>query len=270
MKKLLMMMALSMACASVFADDLAQADKLFEQNQFPQALQIYTKLANGGNAEAQQKLGDMYWYGEAGAVDQAQAEIWFRKAAEKGSDKARQTLELMQKRAARLSEIEYYTTRFDGGAQQFAKAGCVKPVIPPLSKTNTDIKRVNAEMQTWTDCYNRFVAQLSTALPAGKTIPPDLEKVMSNDDLARAVALMDKAFSAQAADARQQVAAVNEEHQRWAQATRTWVADSNKATEQLKAQIAEMDAIREHSMQIQQRMESINPRGGAGVGPSTR
>ena len=29
------------------------------------------KLANAGNAQAQQQLGQMYWYGEAGAVDEA-------------------------------------------------------------------------------------------------------------------------------------------------------------------------------------------------------
>ena len=70
------------------AGELDDAKALFEQKKYPEAMKLYTKLANAGNVEAQQNLGQMYWYGEAGEVDEAKATMWFTKAAAKGNKDA--------------------------------------------------------------------------------------------------------------------------------------------------------------------------------------
>ena len=68
MKKIVICLGLLFA-GLAHADELADANALFQKKAYPQALQLYTKLANAGNAEAQLHLGEMYWYGEAGAID---------------------------------------------------------------------------------------------------------------------------------------------------------------------------------------------------------
>ena len=65
MKTLLFCVALLVA-GTACADELADADALFAKKAYPEALQKYTKLANAGNVTAQQHLGEMYFYGEAG------------------------------------------------------------------------------------------------------------------------------------------------------------------------------------------------------------
>jgi TPR repeat protein len=89
-------MLLAGACS---ADELSAANAAFANKDYAGALQRYTRLANAGNVEAQQHLGEMYWYGEAGTVDEAKAEAWFRKAAAKGNTVASASLDLMRQRA---------------------------------------------------------------------------------------------------------------------------------------------------------------------------
>jgi len=87
------------------AAELAEADALFAKKAYPEALQKYTKLANAGNVMAQQHLGEMYFYGEAGAVDMDKAAQWFQKAAAKGNAVAIASLDLMKQREARRADI---------------------------------------------------------------------------------------------------------------------------------------------------------------------
>ena len=77
--------AAAAASSANSAAELAEADALFAKKAYPEALQKYTKLANAGNVMAQQHLGEMYFYGEAGAVDMDKAAQWFQKAAAKGN-----------------------------------------------------------------------------------------------------------------------------------------------------------------------------------------
>jgi TPR repeat protein len=108
MKAYLACLALALS-ASVMADELTDANKLLENKAYPQALALYGKLANNGNAEAQFHLGEMYWYGEAGQIDLAIAERWFRQAAAGGSREAAAALALMRQRAERKDEIALWT-----------------------------------------------------------------------------------------------------------------------------------------------------------------
>src|SRR5438067_433918 len=83
------------ASALASADELADADALFAKKAYPEALQKYTKLANAGNATAQQHLGEMYFYGEAGAPDTDKAALWWGKAAARGNKVALAALDMI-------------------------------------------------------------------------------------------------------------------------------------------------------------------------------
>src|ERR1022692_1369702 len=61
-----------------------------------QAVSWFRKAAEQGNADAQERLGEMYSYGQGGlAKDEAQAVSWYRKAAEQGNEYAQSNLGAM-------------------------------------------------------------------------------------------------------------------------------------------------------------------------------
>lgn len=186
MKKLLFCLALGL-CIPAYADDLADANALFAKKSYPEALRLYTKLGNAGNVEAQQHLGEMYWYGEAGAVDEAKAESWFRKAAAKGNAVAISSLDLMKQRAARRAEITQWVEHYQGDDLTEGKSRCTAPRIPTISKQSDEIERVNASVAKWQSCYNAYVTTLNAAMPLIKRIPPDITKLMNQAETARAI-----------------------------------------------------------------------------------
>ena len=60
------------------------------------------KKAKAGDAEAQYKLGDCYYWGEEGVVeDKVEAVKWYRKAAEQGNVNAKKALEHISANGAR-------------------------------------------------------------------------------------------------------------------------------------------------------------------------
>lgn len=180
------LLMLGCCAARATPDELAQADALFAQKSYPQALQLYTKLANAGNANAQQQLGQMYWYGEAGAVDEAKAETWFRKAAAKGNAVAAASLELMKQRTQRRAEIRHWVEQYQGEDLKAGKYSCTAPRIPAISKQSVDIERVTAGVATWQNCYNDYVTNLNAAMPLVKRIPADIAKLMNQAETVRA------------------------------------------------------------------------------------
>jgi hypothetical protein len=175
-------------CGSVLADELADANALFAKKAYPEALQKYTKLANAGNAEAQQHLGEMYWYGEAGGVDEAKAEAWFKKAAAKGNAVAIASLDVMKQRIARRADIDYWISKYDGSDLSSGEYRCPAPRIPAMSKVNDEIDRIGNNVKTWQDCYNRFVEHLNQVSPLSKLIPADVAKLMTKDETEKATA----------------------------------------------------------------------------------
>jgi TPR repeat protein len=185
MKKLLLCLALSL-CVPAYADELADANALFAKKSYPEALRLYTKLGNAGNVEAQQHLGEMYWYGEAGAVDEAKAESWFRKAAAKGNAVAIASLDLMKQRVARQAEIAHWVEHYQGEDLKSGKFSCAAPRIPAISKQSDEIERVNANVSKWQSCYNAYVTNLNAAFPLVKRIPPDIVKLMNMAETTRA------------------------------------------------------------------------------------
>jgi len=73
-------------CASFSAgQDLASAKGALEQKDYATALKELTPLAEQGNAEAQARLGEMYWRGRGVLKDTDQGLKWFKLAAAQGN-----------------------------------------------------------------------------------------------------------------------------------------------------------------------------------------
>lgn len=229
MKKTALLFAGLLLAGFVHAGELEDAKALFEQKKYPEAMKLYTKLANAGNVEAQQSLGQMYWYGEAGEVDEAKATAWFTKAAAKGNKVAADSLVIMQQRVARRADIDYWVSKYDGEDLKSGKFHCPAPRVPPISKQSDEIDRVANAINKWQDCYNGFVQNLNAVSPLSNRIPADVAKLMNATEMEKA-----KAHLAQVQEN------VSEEAKVGAKMTLADVAVWRSATE---AYIAEHNAI---------------------------
>jgi TPR repeat protein len=226
MKKIVLCLSLLFAGAA-HADELADANALFQKKAYPQALQLYTKLANGGNAEAQVALGQMYWYGEAGAVDDATAEAWFRKAGAKGNKTAVAALEVMKQRVVRRADIDYWISKYDGADLKSGQFRCPAPRIPTVSKMNEEITAVATRVEAWQNCYNGFVNNLNEAAPLVKRIPPDVSALMNQQELEKARVYLDEVHARIAEDAKVSAKLVLADFGVWRSATDAYVAEHN-------------------------------------------
>ena len=231
MQKFLLLLILCGCVGFSHADDMADASRHFSNKEYQQAKQIYSRLAMAGSVDAQVLLGEMYWYGDGTPVDEKNAELWFKKAAENGNLKAQQFLNVMTQRAKRKSEIEYYMSGFDGREVKMSAVDCPRPNIPSVSKTNEEINRVAVGIDFWMGCYNRFVERLNSALPAGKDIPKDLALLMNEEEMNKAIFRMDKIYSMIASDTQKLAAEILEQQKIWKSATGDFVVASNKEVE---------------------------------------
>jgi TPR repeat protein len=227
MKTLLFCTALLFSSA-VLADELADADALFAKKAYPEALQKYTKLANAGNVMAQQHLGEMYFYGEAGVEDMAQAAVWFRKAAAKGNPVALATLDLMKQRDARRADLDYWIVKYDGSDLRSGDYRCPAPRFPAMSKINEDIDRYGAKMDAWQECHNRFVRYLNASMPLTKRIPEDVSKLMTGSELTRANAHLDAVGKQVSEDTQVTAKLVLADFAAWRTATEAYVSEHNQ------------------------------------------
>ena len=227
MKKTLFCLSMLLS-AAVFADDLATANALFAKKSYPQALQMYTKLANAGNAEAQLHMGEMHLYGEAGAVDLAKAQSWFKKSAAKGNKTAIAALEMMKQRELRKADMEYWMSRYDGAELRSGQYRCPTPRIPAVSKQNDEIEAVGAKRAAWQTCYNAFVENLNAAKPLTKRIPKDVADLLTKDEMATATTHLEGVFSRIAEEARVTSKLLLADVAVWRSATDAYVSDANK------------------------------------------
>ena len=226
MKKYLLCLALVLGSAA-YADELADAHALFAKKAYPQALQLYTKLANAGNVEAQRHLGEMYWYGEAGAIDDAKADAWFRKAAAKGDKVSAAALEVMKQRELRRADLDYWIGKYDGADLKSGKFRCPAPRFPAISKINEEIDSVTARFQSWQTCYNAFVQNLNDASPLTKRIPEDIVKLLNKEEMEKATAYLGEVHARIAEDARISAKLVLADFAVWRDATEAYVAEHN-------------------------------------------
>ena len=227
MKTLLFCVAL-LAAGAASADELADADALFAKKAYPEALQKYTKLANAGNPAAQQHLGEMYFYGEAGTVDVDKAAVWFRKAAAKGNATAIASLDLIKQREQRRAELDYWMEKYDGSDIRTGEYRCPTPRFPAQSRENDEIDRYAAKMKTWQDCYNRYVEHLNAETPLTKRIPADIRKLLTKAETAKATAHLAAVQEGLSEDARISSRMVVADFTAWRDATDAYVRQHNE------------------------------------------
>jgi TPR repeat protein len=226
MKKRFLLLGLLMA-AAVHAGELENAKSLFEQKKYPEALKLYEKLAKAGNAEAQQNLGQMIWYGEAGTVDEGKAQEWFRKAAAQGNAVAAASLELIRQRGLRRADIDYWVSKYDGEELRSGKFRCPAPRIPAVSKQSDEIDRVSNAINKWQDCHNAFVDNLNAASPLSKQIPPDIARLMNLAETERAHAHLAQVQENIAEAAKVGAKLVLADVAVWRSATEAYIAEHN-------------------------------------------
>jgi hypothetical protein len=245
MKKTLLCLCLAFS-ATAYAGELADANTAFEKKDYATALRLYTKLANAGNVEAQQHLGEMYWYGEAGEADEAKAEAWFRKAAAKGNAVAIASLDVMKQRVTRRAEIDYWTSKYDGADLRSGEYRCPAPRFPAVSKTNDEIDRVSANLQNWQDCHNRFVTHLNEVAPLTKLIPADVAKLMNKQEMEKATTHLEQVHANVAESARVNSRLVLADFAAWRDATDAWVKQHTEIVSKVpsEARLREIEARR--------------------------
>lgn len=229
MKVFLAGLALVLSC-SAMAGELEDANKLLESRAYSQALALYGKLAAAGNVQAQFHLGEMHWYGEAGKIDLAQARAWFTKAAAGGSAEAAAALDVMRQREERQADIVYWVSGYDGADLRAGKFQCARPVLPPVSKTNAEIKAVEQRYAAWQQCYNGFVQNLNDALPPGKRIPGDIFKLMNQLEYDQSVAHLDRVYSSVTSQAAKAAEAISSDYRDWREATAAYALARNAET----------------------------------------
>jgi TPR repeat protein len=226
MKTFLFCLAMLSAGAAC-ADELADADALFAKKAYPEALQKYTKLANAGNVMAQQHLGEMYFYGEAGEVDADKAAAWFRKAAAKGNATAIASLDMMKQREKRRAELDYWIEKYDGSDIRTEEYRCPAPRFPAQSRQNEEIERYSAKMKTWQDCYNRYVEHLNAVTPLTKRIPDDLKKLLTKAEMEKASAHLSTVQEGLSEDAKIGARMVVADFTAWRDATDAYINQHN-------------------------------------------
>lgn len=209
------------------AGEIDDAKALFEQKKYPEAFKLYTRLANAGNVDAQQQLGQMYWYGEAGAVDEDKARMWFQKAAAKGNKVAAASLTVMEQRVERRADIEHWVGRYDGADLKSGKFACPAPRIPAISKQSEDIDRVSKAIARWQDCYNGFVTNLNAVSPLAARIPADIAKLMNAAETERAHKHLAQVQENLAEEAKVSAKLVLADVAVWRQATEAYVGEHN-------------------------------------------
>lgn len=222
---------LMLAAGAAYADDVGDAEKALRAKQYDKAFTMYTRLAAAGNAEAEFRLGEMYWYGDGTAVDMARSQAWLQKAASAGHAGARETLAVLKQREQRAAELAYWTSGYKGEDLVSGKYACPMPKIPAVSKTNEEINRVSAEIAAWETCYNGFVAGVNQAPTAAARIPADVLKLMSPREAEQAIAHVDDVTVGVVTRRQAEALAFTADRDAWTSATQQFVAEANAKVE---------------------------------------
>jgi beta-lactamase regulating signal transducer with metallopeptidase domain len=186
---------------------LTQAKQAFENKNYAQAFRIYSELADANNAEAQAMKGEMLWYGDGVATDPVAAKVWLAKAATQDYPKAKEFTQMFAEREKRQHELNFYTTKFDGGSLKWKEDTC-ETVIDALG--DVDVYRENQESQkkkvdSVLDCYNSYIATIQRSLKTADYIPADLNHMMREDEIEKSKQLAKTVFFKEGLRAKSQI-----------------------------------------------------------------
>jgi len=221
------LISMLLVSSAAIADDMADADKFMAAKQYGKALPLYTRAAQAGNAEAQFRLGEMYWYGDGTAQDLNAAREWIGKAAVAGVPDARESLAILERRKVRGNEINYWMSEYRGEELRSGKYACPAPAIPAMSKTNDEIQKTRTAFVSWQDCYNGFVSKLNASMPAGKVIPQDVLDMMSPAEFEAVRAHIEPLYRKIMLDAQAQAEATLARRDAWEKSTQAFVKEEN-------------------------------------------
>lgn len=178
-----------------------------------------------------------------------------------GCASAAEPADVAAARASRRADIAYYTSSFDGGANKF---DCVQPSIPPTSKTNDEISKVDKSVQDWFTCYNAFVQRLNQALPPGSAIPADLVKIMTAEEMTLARARMNQVYGDISDDAQQNATKIMAQHEAWRASTVLYATTTNAETKKkLASEMLKYEAWK--NMRVDSKLDNNFGNRGGGV-----
>jgi hypothetical protein len=225
MKRIWMMLALACLPYLACADELADAVKAWEQRDFGRALQGFTRLANAGNPQAQQLLGEMYGFGEGVAEDPAKAREWLEKSRAAGNAEAGASLQALQQRAAHKADIAAYQAGAQWAGVDLASAGCARPAFPDKSLKADEIREIGQRVANYRACYEKFVTGMGE-----RKLPADIASLMSLTELEKARAANEAALVRVAGDARAEAARVIADNDAWVQRSKEYATAYNART----------------------------------------
>ncbi len=84
LSRTLVAVVLSLAILPVMAQALQDAIAAMQRKDYPSALVLLEPLAKAGNAQAQTRLGLLYYHGHGVRESNAEALLWFERAARQG------------------------------------------------------------------------------------------------------------------------------------------------------------------------------------------
>jgi TPR repeat protein len=224
------------------AADLSEANRLLAAKEYGKALPLYTQAARSGDAQAQFRLGEMYWYGDGTAQDLDAAIEWMGKAAAAGNPDAKECLAILERRKLRGAEIDYWMTQYRGEELHSGKFACPAPAFPPVSKTNGEIAATEAGFTSWQACYNGFVDNFSASMPVGKVISQEVLDMMSPAEFERVRAHIEPLYRKIMTDGQAQAAAVLAQRDAWEKSTRAFVIEANRRRKQQELENARIAA----------------------------
>jgi hypothetical protein len=140
-------------------------------------------------------------------------------------------------RAAKRTEIDFYTTKYIGDDIAYENIGCGRPHFPEVSKTRAEITTVSKHFDEWKACYDGYVQKLSGLLPAGKALPANVAAAMTPEELAQAKLRMAKVYDAVAEDANELAQQVLKENTLWMSRTTEFVKLEAARQKEAQAQV---------------------------------
>lgn len=258
MKRLLCMLLLAVVGVAR-ADDLGEANRLLQAKAYDKAFPIYQRLAEAGNPEAQLRLGEMYWFGDATRPDLDKARAWFERSAKAGNADAAASLASLKRRETHGDEIVYWTSKYQGEDMVSGRYDCKRPEIPAVSRTKAEIKAASDQIAAWHACYNGFVANLNDALPPGKRIPPETLDMMTPAEGAQAQHHLDEVYSRLIRQAKADAAEFNAKEASWRKATETYVATEAQSSTDAKDDLSHLQRRQNEAASQQIPPPSVRP-----------
>lgn len=150
---LLMAMIVVTAVAQTPQEQLNEANAKYQAGQFEEALELYTKAASKGLADAQFQLGKMYYLGEGTSKDYSSASMWFKRAARQRHAKAEYGL------ATCYMNGDGVPVNYDQ-ALMYMKASAIRGYVPAQQKLadlyqkGVLVEADSVEAKRWRDMSN--------------------------------------------------------------------------------------------------------------------